>query len=80
VARTKTTVYLDPSVLRATRVAAARRGRRDSDIVEEALRRFLGLEAIAMVRGRSSLGEEDAMRLANEEVHAYRRELRARPR
>jgi predicted transcriptional regulator len=78
--RTKTTVYLDPSVLRAMRVAAARRGRRDSDIVEEALRRFLGLEAIAATRERSGLDEEEAMRLADEEVHAYRRDLRTRPR
>jgi predicted transcriptional regulator len=79
-ARTKATVYLDPSVLRAMRVAAARRGKRDSDIVEEALRRFLGLEAIEAIRARSGLDEEEAMRIANEEVHAYRRESGVRPR
>ena len=76
VARTKTTVYLDPEVLRATRVSAARKGRRDSDIVEDALRRYLGLEVLEKVWSRSDLTEEAAMKLANDEVHAYRREKR----
>lgn len=78
VARTKTTVYLDPEVLRATRVSAARKGRRDSDIVEDALRRYLGLEVLEKVWSRSDLTEEAALKLANDEVHASRREKRKR--
>ncbi|MBA2360151.1 MAG: ribbon-helix-helix protein, CopG family [Actinobacteria bacterium] len=74
--RTKATVYLDPDVLRATRVRAARTGRRDSDIVEEALREYLGFAVIDRIRSRSNLTPEEAMRLANEEVHAARRERR----
>ena len=48
-ARKKTTVYLDEDVLRSARIAAARSGKRDSDVIEEALRTFLGLEALRAV-------------------------------
>ena len=75
-ARSKATVYLDPDVLRATRVQAARTGKRDSDVVEEALREYLGLAVIDSVRAKSELNEDAAMRLAYEELHAMRRERR----
>ncbi len=75
-ARSKATIYLDPDVLRATRVQAARTGKRDSDVVEEALREYLGLAVIDRIRSRSDLDEEAAMRLAYEELHAMRRERR----
>ena len=71
-AKRKTTVYVDDEVLRAARIRAARAGKRDSDIVEEALRAYLGFDAIRSVRARSDLSEEQALRLANEEVHASR--------
>lgn len=74
--RAKTTVYLDPDVLRATRIRAARTGKRDSDVVEEALREYLGLAVIDRIRARSSLTPEEAEALANEEVHAVRRDRR----
>ena len=45
VARQKVTLYIDPVVLKRLRVAAARRGKRDSDLVEEALDEYLGLAA-----------------------------------
>jgi hypothetical protein len=77
VARTKTTVYLDPEVLRAMRVSAARKGRRDSDIVEDALREYLGFAAIDRIRARSDLTGDEALKLATEEVRAHRREQRA---
>lgn len=73
-ARTKTTVYLDPQVLRAARVAAARAGKRDSDVMEEALREYLGLAVIDRMRSRSDLDEDEAMQLAYEELHEMRRE------
>jgi hypothetical protein len=75
-ARSKATVYLDPEVLRATRVRAARTGKRDSDIVEEALREYLGLAVIDEIRARADLDADEAMQLANEELHAMRRERR----
>ncbi len=71
-ARTKATVYLDPEVLRATRVKAARTGKRDSDVVEEALREHLGFAVLDRVRARSTLSPEEAERLAYEELHALR--------
>jgi hypothetical protein len=80
VARAKATVYLDPEVLRATRIRAARTGRRDSDVVEEALREHLGIAAIDRIRSSSDLDEEEATRLAYEELHAMRREREARRR
>ena len=41
--RVKVTYVVDESVARATRVHAARMDRRDSEVVEEALRAYLGL-------------------------------------
>ncbi len=77
-ARAKTTVYLDPNVLRATRIRAARTGKRDPDVVEEALREYLGLAVIDRVRAHSELSADEAMALANEEVHAARKRSRRR--
>ena len=73
----KATYYLDEEVLRATRVHAARQGIRDSDVVQAALRRYLGFELVERIRARSDLAEDEAMALAIEETHAYRAEQRA---
>jgi hypothetical protein len=78
-ARTKTTVYLDPDVLRAMRVAAARAGKRDSDVVEDALREFLGLALLERIWEKADLTEEQALQLAYDELHAMRAESRKRP-
>lgn len=76
-ARSKTTVYLNPEVLRATRILAARTGKRDSDVVEEALRRYMGMEVVDRIRSRADLSPEDADALAYRELHAARREKRS---
>jgi hypothetical protein len=76
-ARSKATIYLDPDVLRATRIRAARTGCRYSDVVEEALREHLGLAANDRIRSKSDLDEDAARRLANDELHAMRRERRS---
>ncbi|MGH2587471.1 MAG: CopG family transcriptional regulator [Dehalococcoidia bacterium] len=39
--RTKTTVYLDPDLVRAMKILAATSGRHDYEVLEEALRRYL---------------------------------------
>ncbi len=44
--RRKVTLYVDEDVLRAARVRAARTDRRDSDIVEDALRSYLGFDVV----------------------------------
>lgn len=73
----KVTFYLDEDVLRAARVRAARGDRRDSEIVEEALRVYLGFDVVERVWARSDLGEDEAMQLAASELHAMRDEKRA---
>ncbi len=77
VSKKKVTFYVGEDVLRATRVRAARQDRRDSEIVEEALRAYLGFETVERVWSRSDLSEEDAMQLAVAEQHALRHEKRA---
>ena len=49
-AKARTTVTLDERVLRAVRIKAARTGRRDSDVIEEALLRDLGLDLLDRAR------------------------------
>lgn len=71
--RAKTTVYIDEDVLRSARILAARTGKRDSDVVEEALRAHLGMDVVERVRGRSDLSSEQAERLAYRELHESRK-------
>lgn len=70
----KLTVYLDPDVARATRVRAARSDRPDSRVVEDALRAHLGMAALDQSQKVSKLSEDEALELANSELHAARRE------
>jgi hypothetical protein len=76
-AKRKATFYVDEDVLRATRVRAARGDQRDSDVVEQALRVFLGFDLVERIWARSDLSEDQAMELAVEEIHAMRAERRA---
>lgn len=73
----RATFSLDENVLRATRVAAARAGRRDSEIVEDALRRYLAIGVLEEIWRRRpadapDLSDEEALRLARDEQHAAR--------
>jgi len=69
----KTTVYLEDGLLRALKVAAARSGQREYQVVEQALRSFLGMELLDKVGSRSSLSEKEALALAYGELHRSRR-------
>lgn len=73
----KVTLYLDEGVLRAARVRAARTDKRDSEVVEEALRNYLGFNDIQRVWERSNLLEDEAMALAVAETRAVRARRRA---
>jgi len=73
-AKRKTTVYLDEEVLRATKVLAARTGRPEYEIVDQALRTYLGIDAVASVWKRSTLSGDEAMALAYDELHTMRAE------
>lgn len=69
----RTTVTLDDRVLRAVRVKAARTGRRDSDVIEEALRRDLGLELLERIWANADMDEDEALALAVKEQHKAHR-------
>jgi hypothetical protein len=71
-AKARTTVTLDERVLRAVRVKAARTGRRDSDVIGEALRRDLGLDLVERLWEVADLREDEASRLAVEAQHETR--------
>jgi len=76
--KTRTTLTLEQEVFRAVRIAAARSGKRDSQVIEESLRRDLGLDALKDIWARvTPASETEAMDLAYSEVHAMREEKRA---
>ena len=73
----KVTFELDAKVRRALKQAALNAGRPEKEIHEEALRSFLHLDIVDRLGRRpSKLSEEEALRIANEEVHRARRERR----
>ncbi len=81
--RKKTTVYIDETLLRAAKVAAARSGKREYEVFEEALGKHLGLaEAVeriwAGISQQKAPSEEEATRLAGEELAAVRSERSGR--
>lgn len=71
-ARVKTTLSVDEELMRHVRVRAARTGRTQSDVLEDALREGLG--AIHRVRAKNDADEEEVLGLASEAVHEVRRE------
>ncbi len=75
-ARVRTTLTIDEDVLRAIKVRAARSGRGDSQVIEEALRRDLGLDLLERLWKRNELSEADADALAVEAHHESRRRAR----
>lgn len=75
-ARKKTTVYLDDGLLQKTKTAV-RAGKHDYEVIEAALRRYLGLEVVDRVWSRNvanPLDPDRALALAYEELDAVRRE------
>lgn len=72
-AKVRTTLTVDDMVLRAVKVRAARSGKGDSEVIEEALRRDLGLDLLERLWARNQLSEADAMELAIEAQRATRR-------
>jgi Arc/MetJ family transcription regulator len=74
-ARVKTTTYIDERLRRAAKSAAARSGMKEYELYEDALRRYLGWDVVDTLLARSSdLTEDEAMRIALEEVQAARGE------
>jgi Ribbon-helix-helix protein, copG family len=75
-AKVRTTLTVDEDVLRAVKIAGARSGRGDSQVIEDALRRELGLDLLERMWAGNRMSEEDAMALAVEAQHATRRRSR----
>ena len=74
--KTRTTLTIDEGVLTAVKVRAARTGKGDSEVIEEALRRDLGLELLDRLWAKAELGEEDAVALAVEAQRVARTKRR----
>jgi len=70
--KVRTTLTIDPEVLRAVKVRAARLGKGDSDVIEAALRRDLGLDLLDRLWAANDLDETDALALAVEAQHQTR--------
>ena len=69
-AKSKTTLSIDEDLMRQVRVRAARTGKRQSEVLEAALREGLGI--LDRIRSKSGLTEEQALDLANEVKHEVR--------
>ena len=74
--KTRTTLTIDEEVLRWVKVRAARTGKGDSEVIEEALRRDLGLDLLERLWEKNRMSEQDATALAVEAQHATRRRRR----
>ena len=74
--KTRTTLTIDEEVLRAVKVRAARTGKGESEVIEEAVRRDLGLDLMERLWARNDMSEEDAMVLAIEAQQKARRETK----
>lgn len=74
--KARTRVSVDEEVLQAVRIKAARTGKRDSEVIEESLRRDLGMDALAEMWARveKPISEKESLDLAYAELHAMRRE------
>jgi hypothetical protein len=73
-ARRTVRVELDERPLARARAEARDASRPDDEIVEDALNRYLLERLLDKTQRRANLDEDEAMRLAVEELHAMRRE------
>lgn len=74
--KVRTTLTIDEDVLRAVKVRAARTGKGNSEVIEEAVRRDLGLDLLDRIWAKNQLPEDEARALAVEAQHATRRSRR----
>jgi hypothetical protein len=71
--KVRTTLTIDEEVMRAVKVRAARTGRGESEVIEQALRRELGLDLLDRIWARARMPKDEARALAVEAQHAARR-------
>jgi Ribbon-helix-helix protein, copG family len=72
VAKVRTTLTIDEEILRAVKVRAARTGKGDSEVIEAAVRRQLGLDLLERLWQANDLPEDEAGALAVEAQHKTR--------
>jgi hypothetical protein len=77
-AKVRTTVTINEDVLKLVKVRAARLGKGDSEVIEDSLRRDLGLDLLDRLWSKNKMSEGQAMRLAVEAQHSTRRRRRRR--
>jgi len=70
--KVRTTLTLDADLMRMVKVRAARQGKGDSEVIEESLRRDLGLEVLDRLWSKKRMSEEDALQLGREAQHSTR--------
>lgn len=70
--KVRTTLTIDAEVWRAVKVRAARVGKRDSEVIEAALRRELGFDLLEQIWSRNDVPEDEAMQLALEAQESAR--------
>lgn len=79
----RATIYVDEDVLRAAKVRAAREGLHDYEVVETALRQYLGFDVVDQMRQRNPDVDEATVMVesvgAVHEVRAERAARAARP-
>lgn len=71
-------MYVEEDLLRGAKVLAARTDRRDSEVLEAALREYLGVEVLERVWAEADLSDDDAFDVAYRELDAMRRARRRR--
>ncbi|HEX4035313.1 MAG TPA: hypothetical protein VHX66_12800 [Solirubrobacteraceae bacterium] len=77
-ARDTKTIDVDAGLLAQTREAMqSAPSTADGEVAERAMRFYLGRRALEVSQAIGGLSEEEAMRLANDELHAMRRERRS---
>lgn len=63
---------LDKEVLKWVKVRAARTGKGDSEVIEDSLRRDLGLELLDRLWSKNQMPEDEAAKLAVKAQHSTR--------
>jgi hypothetical protein len=71
-AKVRTTLTIDEDVLRWVKIRAARSGKADSAVIEESLRRDLGLDLLDRLWERNDMSDAEATELAVEAQHKTR--------
>ena len=72
------TIDVDAELLAETREAMKpAAGAADAEVAERAMRFYLGRRALEVSHAFGGLSEDEAMQIANDELHAMRRERRS---